>query len=110
MAEEIVSVVVGRVGDLLIQKAISLHGVSDQVEQLQDELKLIRSLLKDADGRQNERDSVRKWVADIRNVAYDAEDIIERKILEKAKLENFLKVININDESNEEIEAPIGEV
>ncbi|XP_040989247.1 probable disease resistance RPP8-like protein 2 [Juglans microcarpa x Juglans regia] len=30
--------------------------------------------------------------------------------VEKAKLENFLNVININDESNEEIEAPIGKV
>ncbi|KAF5464043.1 hypothetical protein F2P56_014154 [Juglans regia] len=81
MAEAIVSIVVERLGDLLIQKAISLHGVSDQVELLQDELKMIQSLLKDADARQNERDSVRQWVADIRDVAYDAEDIIERYAL-----------------------------
>ncbi|XP_041011513.1 putative disease resistance protein At1g50180 [Juglans microcarpa x Juglans regia] len=84
MADAIVSIVVERLGDLLIQKAkSSLHGVSDQVELLQDELKLIRCLLKDADARQNERENiVRQCVADIRDVAYDAEDIIERYALE----------------------------
>ncbi|KAG6619770.1 hypothetical protein I3842_Q082000 [Carya illinoinensis] len=81
MAEAIVSVVVERLGDLLLQKATSLHGVSNQVEQLQDALKQIQSLLKDADAQQNERESVRQWVADMRDVAYDAEDIIERYAL-----------------------------
>ncbi|KAG6679297.1 hypothetical protein I3842_14G123600 [Carya illinoinensis] len=49
------------------QEAISLPGVS----------KLIQSLLKDADARQNEKESVRQWVANMRDIAYDAEDIIE---------------------------------
>ncbi|KAF5464042.1 hypothetical protein F2P56_014153 [Juglans regia] len=85
MAEAIVSIaiVVERLDDLLVLKTISLHGVSDRVKLLQDELKLIQSLLKVADARQNERNnSVRQWVADIRDVAYDAEDIIERHALE----------------------------
>ncbi|KAG6729708.1 hypothetical protein I3842_01G043900 [Carya illinoinensis] len=77
MAEAIVSVVVERLGDLLLRKATSLHGVSNQVEQLQYELKLIQSLLKDADAQQNERESIRQWVAHVRDVAYDAEDVIE---------------------------------
>ncbi|KAG6667296.1 hypothetical protein CIPAW_01G091500 [Carya illinoinensis] len=85
MAEAIVSIVVERLGDLLLQEAISqaisLHGVSKQVKQLQVELKRIQSLLKDADARQNESESVRQWVADMRDVAYDAEDIIERYAL-----------------------------
>ncbi|KAG6666632.1 putative disease resistance protein At1g50180 isoform X2 [Carya illinoinensis] len=81
MAEAIVSGVVARLGDLLLRKATSLHGVSNQVEQLQDALKQIQSLLKDADARQNESQSVRQWVADMRDVAYDAEDIIERYAL-----------------------------
>ncbi|KAG2725844.1 hypothetical protein I3760_01G085100 [Carya illinoinensis] len=81
MAEAIVSIVVERLGDLLIQEAISFAGVSKQVKQLQVELKQIQSLLKDADARQNEGESVRQWVADMRDVAYDAEDIIERYAL-----------------------------
>ncbi|KAG2725848.1 hypothetical protein I3760_01G085500 [Carya illinoinensis] len=81
MAEAIISIVVERLADLLIQEAISLPGVSKQVKQLQDELKLIQSLLKDADARRNEGESVRQWVADMRDVAYDAEDIIENYAL-----------------------------
>ncbi|KAG6667298.1 putative disease resistance protein At1g50180 isoform X3 [Carya illinoinensis] len=81
MAEAIVSIVVERLGNLLIQEAISFAGVSKQVKQLQVELKQIQSLLKDADARQNEGESVRQWVANMRDVAYDAEDIIERYAL-----------------------------
>ncbi|KAG6666627.1 hypothetical protein CIPAW_01G045000 [Carya illinoinensis] len=99
MAEAIVSVVVERLGDLLLQKATSLHGVSNQVEQLQDALKQIQSLLKDADAQQNERESVRQWVADMRDVAYDAEDIIERYALKvgsrkEGGIQNVLKRIS----------------
>ncbi|KAG2724914.1 hypothetical protein I3760_01G040400 [Carya illinoinensis] len=81
MVEAIVSIVVERLGDLLLQKATSLHGVSNQVEQLQYELKQIQRLLKDADARKNKRESVCQWVADMRDVAYDVEDIIERYAL-----------------------------
>ncbi|KAG6730581.1 hypothetical protein I3842_01G087700 [Carya illinoinensis] len=97
MADAIVSIVVERLADLLIQEAISLHGVSKQVKQLQNELKLIQNLLKDADARQNENHSVRQWVADMRDVAYDAEDIIERYALkvgsrkESGGIQNVLK-------------------
>ncbi|KAG6730584.1 hypothetical protein I3842_01G087800 [Carya illinoinensis] len=37
-------------------------------------------------------------------------DLMRDFCVEKAKSENFLRVINIDHESNEEIEAPIGEV
>ncbi|KAG6666608.1 hypothetical protein CIPAW_01G043600 [Carya illinoinensis] len=81
MVEAIVAIVVERLGDLLLQKATSLHGVSNQVEQLQYELKQIQRLLKDADARQNKRESVCQWVANMRDVAYDVKDIIERYAL-----------------------------
>ena len=61
---------------MLIQESNFLYGVSDQVELLQTELKLMRGLLKDADARQDESDILRQWVAETRDLAYDAEDII----------------------------------
>nr|XP_023884753.1 putative disease resistance protein At1g50180 [Quercus suber] len=76
MAEAIVSGVVQRLGNLLIQESNFLSGVSDQVEQLQTELKLMQCLLKDADARQDESHFVRQLVAEIRDLAYDADDII----------------------------------
>ncbi|KAM0995240.1 hypothetical protein ACFX19_010792 [Malus domestica] len=76
MAEFVVSFVVERLGDLLIEKATLLHGVKQNVEQIGVELRRMQCFLKDADKRQDEDDSLRNWVSEIREVAYDAEDVI----------------------------------
>ncbi|XP_048424434.1 putative disease resistance protein At1g50180 [Pyrus x bretschneideri] len=76
MAEFVVSFVVERLGDLLIEKATFLHGVKQNVEQIRVELRRMQCFLKDADKRQDEDDSIRNWVSEIREVAYDAEDVI----------------------------------
>ncbi|XWS55042.1 hypothetical protein CRYUN_Cryun10bG0141000 [Craigia yunnanensis] len=77
MAESVVSNVATRVGELVIQEAKFLRGVEDQVNRLQRELRWMKSFLKEADSRQSENDMVRMWVAEIRDIAYDAEDVIE---------------------------------
>ena len=76
MAESVVSDVVTRLGNLLVQEAIYLYGVSDQVQQLQTELKRMQCFLKDADARQNESEIIKLGVAEMKDLAYDAEDII----------------------------------
>ncbi|XP_075659899.1 putative disease resistance protein At1g50180 [Castanea sativa] len=84
MAESIVSGVAERLGNLLMQESNLLSGVSDQVELLQTELKLMQTLLKDADARQDESELLRLWVAEVRDLAYDAEDIIATYALKVA--------------------------
>ena len=84
MAEAVVSGVVPRIGDLLVQEGKFLSGVSNQVELLQIELKLMQGLLKDADARQDESDILRQWAAETRDLAYDAEDIIATYALKVA--------------------------
>ena len=59
MAEAVVSGVMTRIGDLLEQEEKFLFGVRNQVEMLQTELKLMQSLLKDADAKQDESETVR---------------------------------------------------
>ncbi|KAF8369848.1 hypothetical protein HHK36_032126 [Tetracentron sinense] len=81
MDESVVSFVVERFGDLLIQEAVFLHGVSGQVQSMQAEMKRMQCFLKDADAIQEKNERVRNWVAEIRDVAYDAEDVIDRFIL-----------------------------
>ena len=76
MTEAVVSSVVTRIGDLLVQEGKFLSGVSNQVELLKTDLNLLQGLLKDADARQDESETVRRWVAEIRDLAYDADDII----------------------------------
>ena len=77
MAESAVSFAVERIGDTILQKAIFLKGVHEQVDRMQRELKRMQCFLKDADAKQQEDERVRNWVSEIRDVAYDAEDAID---------------------------------
>ncbi|KAH8513137.1 hypothetical protein H0E87_006434 [Populus deltoides] len=95
MAEAAVSFVLERLADLFDE--LEFHtDVHKEVERLQDELRRIRCFLRDADAKQDEDERVRNWVSDIRDVAYDAEDLIDRFImnndpLKKKKKNHFIK-------------------
>ncbi|XVE80065.1 hypothetical protein DITRI_Ditri14bG0109300 [Diplodiscus trichospermus] len=77
MAWSAVSSAVTRIVELITKEAISLWGVEEKVDSLQRELKLMRSFLKDADSTQDDNESIRIWVSEIREVVYDAEDVVE---------------------------------
>lgn len=77
LAWSAVSSAVTTIGTLLTKEAISLWGVEDQVDSLQKELKFMQSFLKDADSRHGESEMIRLWVSEIRELAYDAEDVVE---------------------------------
>ena len=68
--------VVTRLGNLLVQEAIYLYGVSDKARELQTELARMQCFLKDADAKQNESALVKNSVAEMKDLAYDAEDVI----------------------------------
>ncbi|KAF9619198.1 hypothetical protein IFM89_005752 [Coptis chinensis] len=81
MAESVVAFVVERLAYLLLQKTSYLHGMRDQVEEMKNELKWIQCFLKDADSKQEKDERVRLWVSEIREVAYDVDDVIDTYIL-----------------------------
>ncbi|KAI3957582.1 hypothetical protein MKW92_027746 [Papaver armeniacum] len=82
MVDAVVSFAVEKLGDALIHETNFLLGVRDQVQELRDELRRMQCFLKDADAKQQQGDHrVRNWVADIRNVAYDAEDVVDTFML-----------------------------
>ncbi|KAJ4955062.1 hypothetical protein NE237_011845 [Protea cynaroides] len=95
MAESVVSSVIQFLGALMVEEAKFLGGVADQVDNILDEMMQMQCFLKDADAKQHESESVRNLVADIRDVAYNAEDIIETYIL-KAKYANFFNPIRLH--------------
>ncbi|KAI3459533.1 hypothetical protein Pfo_016196 [Paulownia fortunei] len=78
MAESVVAFVARRLHDLLVIDAEFLKNISSQVEEIQSELKQLQCLLKDADARQDEDVMIQNWVAQLREVTYDVEDVIER--------------------------------
>ncbi|XXG71039.1 hypothetical protein AAC387_Pa07g0381 [Persea americana] len=79
--EAVVSFVVDKLNDHLIQEARLLYGVRHQLKWIESELKLMRHFLKDADSRKSEDERVENWVAQIRDVCYDVEDVVEAYIL-----------------------------
>ncbi|KAL5766855.1 hypothetical protein ACOSP7_017472 [Xanthoceras sorbifolium] len=77
MVDSIVSFVVERLGDFLIKEAAFLKGVKSEVEWLKDELRCMQRFLKDADEKQYEHATICGWVFDIRQLAYDIEDLLD---------------------------------
>ncbi|KAH7841254.1 hypothetical protein Vadar_027648 [Vaccinium darrowii] len=86
MVDAVVSFVVERLGSLLIEQVVFLHGVKDDVMWLKGKLQYTLGFLKDIEEKQDVDHRMHKWVSDIRDVAYEAEDIIDNFIL-KVKVE-----------------------
>ncbi|KAK8514558.1 hypothetical protein V6N12_057458 [Hibiscus sabdariffa] len=76
MALSAVSSALQTIGNVVAQEAIYLWGVEEQVACLQTELKWMQSFLRKADAIQSRDETIRLWVAEIRELAYDAEDVI----------------------------------
>uniref|UniRef100_A0A2N9HID8 Disease resistance N-terminal domain-containing protein n=1 Tax=Fagus sylvatica TaxID=28930 RepID=A0A2N9HID8_FAGSY len=97
MAESQVSFVVERLGNLLIEEVAFLQVVSQQVNQMQIELKQRQCFLRDADKKQNEDESVQIWVSEIREAIYDVQDVIETFAFEisSRNKENSLKLKHV---------------
>lgn len=85
---DVVSFVTERLLELAVKEATLLGGATQQISKIQAELHRMQCFLKDADRVQNEDARVQNWVSEVRDAAYDAQDIIETfalQILYKSK-------------------------
>lgn len=80
-AEAAISTVVELLADLLIKKVKSLQGVEGKVESLKEELEWMQSFLNEANKKQGQDEGVRNWIKKVREVAQDAEDMVEMFIV-----------------------------
>lgn len=76
MAEAVVSIALETLRDLLLEEGRLLVGVGREVKALQTQLKEIKCLLKDADSKKHQSETIRNWLTQIRDLAYRAEDVI----------------------------------
>ncbi|KAI8023086.1 Disease resistance protein RPP13 [Camellia lanceoleosa] len=81
MVDAVVSSVARRLGNLLTEQVNFLREVRDEVNSMKNKLDYMLCFLKDAEEKQGEDNRIRKWVSDIRDAAYQAEDIIDKFIL-----------------------------
>ena len=63
---------------VLATEASLLWGVRDAVDSIKDELESMRSFLVDADKKGVGSEGEKTWVANVRDMAYDVEDVIDQ--------------------------------
>ncbi|XP_057778260.1 probable disease resistance protein At1g58602 [Salvia miltiorrhiza] len=78
MAEAVVSMALETLRDLLKDEVKFLSGVGDEVRELEIQLKEMKCLLKDADRRRHESETLFNLISEIRDLVYEAEAAIER--------------------------------
>ncbi|KAK0600944.1 hypothetical protein LWI29_019865 [Acer saccharum] len=81
MAELILSAVLPVLFDKLTSRELlnfaTQEGVRSKLKKWEKTLKMIKALLNDAEQKQQENDAVKIWLDDLRDLAYDAEDILD---------------------------------
>ncbi|KAM3681575.1 hypothetical protein ACJW31_12G007400 [Castanea mollissima] len=77
MDQAVVGLLTENIISILSNEASLLWGARDAIEDIKDELISMRSFLADADRKGVGSEGERTWVANVRDMAYDVEDIID---------------------------------
>ncbi|KAL5761221.1 hypothetical protein ACOSQ2_020059 [Xanthoceras sorbifolium] len=81
MAEAIVSPIadslLGKLASLAYQEACLIWGVKTDLLKLERTLKTIKAVLLDAEQQQLHNNEVRVWLEELKDVCYDAEDVVD---------------------------------
>ena len=78
MDQAVVELLIEDIISVLSNDASLLWGAHDAIEDIKDELISMRSFLVDADRKGVGREGEKTWVANVRDMAYDVEDIIDK--------------------------------
>ncbi|CAM8937967.1 unnamed protein product [Rhodiola kirilowii] len=75
-------------GQFLQQQASFLFNIREKIESLKSDLSWMQSFLEDAEKKLDNNGSlVRKWVSDVRDLAYECEDVIDNFLVELGERE-----------------------
>ncbi|PIN05639.1 hypothetical protein CDL12_21819 [Handroanthus impetiginosus] len=100
MAEAVVTFALQTLQNLLLQEAKFLSGLTSHVKGLEKQLKEMQCLLEDADRRRHESKTISNWIAEIRDLAYRSEDVIETYVIQvssnKGCLRKLLRILLCN--------------
>ncbi|KAH7660046.1 P-loop containing nucleoside triphosphate hydrolase protein [Dioscorea alata] len=68
---------VERLANVIEEKAIMVLGVKDELQRLQRRMERMARVLKDAERRRIQDEAVKGWVVELKDLMYDADDIID---------------------------------
>ncbi|KAH6763780.1 hypothetical protein C2S51_015029 [Perilla frutescens var. frutescens] len=97
MADAAVEFLLENLKQLLVHHAHLLKDAMDQVEKLENHLRLFKAFLKDAPKQWREDETLRELIRRIRNAVYEAEDIIDAYVTQAAQAKHknyFLRAIH----------------
>ncbi|KAG1326161.1 putative disease resistance protein RGA3 [Cocos nucifera] len=68
------------------EEAVKILAVPDEIEKLQRRMERIQDVLADAENRRFENQAINRWLNELRDLTYDADDIIDECRIEGEKL------------------------
>ncbi|CAN7045851.1 unnamed protein product, partial [Brassica rapa subsp. trilocularis] len=83
MAEALLQFAVERLWNLLVRETKQFQGVEEQFKGLKNDVETLRYFLIDAEAKKHSSEMVKKVIKDIKEIVFDAEDIIETFLLKK---------------------------
>ena len=80
MDSAVVKYLINNILSVLATEASLLWGVHDAIGDVKDELISMQSFLVDADKKGTSNEGEKTWVANVRDLAYEVEDVIDQFI------------------------------
>ncbi|CAN1252555.1 Disease resistance protein L6 [Linum perenne] len=77
MAEALAGVILKKLGSLAADQASLLWGLKSEIPKLERTVSAIRAVLLDAEEQSNHRHLVKQWLWELKQVLYDAEDLLD---------------------------------
>ncbi|XP_051180355.1 putative disease resistance protein RGA4 [Lolium perenne] len=72
--------------EIIVENAVLILGVKEELEELQGTIKQIQCFLYDAEQRMIHESAVQNWISELRDAMYDADDIVDSARFEGSKL------------------------
>ncbi|XP_058108869.1 putative disease resistance protein RGA3 [Magnolia sinica] len=85
MAYPLVSNVAEKLNNLIQDEVALLVGVTDEIKKLSRTFTLIQAVLKDAETRRSQDEAVKIWLQNVKDVAYDVDDILDEWMIKALK-------------------------
>ncbi|XP_027181684.1 disease resistance protein RPM1-like [Coffea eugenioides] len=77
MAESVVGFLIKQLSTLLSQERSLLGGLRPDVQFIKDELGSMKAFLRQAEAKEDDDSQLQEWVKQVREVAYDTEDVLD---------------------------------